>query len=184
MDQAQRPARVEERGDEQQAERQPDVGCVDLLGDGAGVAAGERSLDLVVAPRLVDVAGGVEDDQRDLLATRPVGDLPTVAADVRGRGRVRALRELVSDDVGGVRADDRLAGRDLEARRWHRLGRRLDQGRRLLAAERRLVGGVVLGDGARGSEQRQRERDDGRRRAHGRASLDGCLRSDSLHREA
>ena len=53
MQEAERAARIDERREEQQAERQPDVGGVDLLGDRALVAAGKLGLDLVVAPRLV-----------------------------------------------------------------------------------------------------------------------------------
>ena len=50
-----RPPRVEERRDEQQAEREPDPRRVDRLRDRAVVAAGERRLDLEVAPGLVDL---------------------------------------------------------------------------------------------------------------------------------
>ena len=68
VQQAQRPAGVEERGDEQQAERQPDPGRVDLLRDRALVAARERGLDLEVAPGLVDRAVvAVDDHLRDLV---------------------------------------------------------------------------------------------------------------------
>ena len=52
VQQSQRPARIEERRTEQQAERDPDPGRVDLLGDRALVAAGERRADLEVPPRL------------------------------------------------------------------------------------------------------------------------------------
>ena len=68
---AKRPPRVEERRHEEQAERQPDVGRVDLLGDRALVAAGELGLDLVVAPGLVDLAAAAVDDHLGDLARRP-----------------------------------------------------------------------------------------------------------------
>ena len=49
MEQPERAAAIEERGDEEQAERDPDVPLADVAGDRVLVAAGELDLGLLVA---------------------------------------------------------------------------------------------------------------------------------------
>ena len=50
MEQPEEPARVDEGDEEQETERRPDVGRVDLLGDRAAVAARERVRELGAVP--------------------------------------------------------------------------------------------------------------------------------------
>ena len=50
MEQPEEPARVDEGDEEQETERQPDIGRVDLLGDRAAVAARQRVRELGVVP--------------------------------------------------------------------------------------------------------------------------------------
>ena len=97
---AQRPARVDERRDEEQRQRDPHPRRVDLAPERAGVAAGHRPRDLEPGPRLGHPAGRVVDvDLRDLLgllaARAVVADLPARAGlleDVGERPRVRCAR--------------------------------------------------------------------------------------------
>ena len=75
MEEAEGAPRVEERHQEQQTERQPDVRGVHLLGDGARIAAGERSVQLLVVPCAQHLAGLVVDDR--------LGDLGAAARETR-----------------------------------------------------------------------------------------------------
>ena len=85
MDQTHRPPRVYERGQEENAERQPDPPAVDLAGDGALITARELGLDLRARPFLNDFPVRIVDN--DLGGVVPIGlvevDLPLVLA-VRG----------------------------------------------------------------------------------------------------
>ena len=62
VEQRQWPAEVEERRDEQQAQREPDVERVDVLSEGPPVAPGHRPGDLEAAPSFEHPARGVGDD--------------------------------------------------------------------------------------------------------------------------
>ena len=77
------PAEVEERQQEQHAQRQPDVQRVDVPAERAGIAARHRPRDLEAGPLFEHPAGGVgDDDLADLLlaAAREVADLPAERA--------------------------------------------------------------------------------------------------------
>ena len=62
VEQRQWPAEVEERRDEQQAQREPDVERVDVLSEGPPVAPGHRPGDLEAAPSFEHPPRGVGDD--------------------------------------------------------------------------------------------------------------------------
>ena len=181
MQEPQRAARVEERRHEQEAERQPDPGRVDLLGDRPLVAAGELRLHLVVAPRLVDRAVV----RRRRSPARPrcrrrrsstcqrsprmsaVGVAPGLSASSSRTTSVASAISIAS------------AGGDLESRRRHRLRRGLDQPRRQLAAERRLLGRVIGG-----VRRRARARQDARARTRAPARADSGARRRSSARHS
>ena len=120
MEEPERPPRVEERRDEQDAERDPDPRRVDHLGDRALIAAGELGLHLEVAPGLLHLPRApVEDHLRDLLAgSRHVAHLPAsprayavglasgVSASSRGRpwsgAGARSPRDAEVSNPGGI----------------------------------------------------------------------------------
>ena len=162
---------------EQQAEGEPDVGGVDLLGDRALIAAGERRPDLLAAKRLLDrAAAPVEEHDRDQVAVgSDIADLPGVAADQRPRSGIARLGELVGDDVGRAGGIDRVVRGQREAVGRTCLRVRLDERGRLLAAERRLERRIL--GGARSGRQRARTDDDG----EGREQR-GELRAAARHR--
>ena len=164
VQQSQRPARVEERRTEQQAEWDPDPGRVDRLGDRPVVAAGERRADLEVPPRLDHLArGAVDDHLRDPGVAVHVLDLPAVAPDQGSRLGSRALGELGLDHAGRIGGPDRVLGGHLEPRRRPRLRLGLDQLRRQLAAERRLQRRIVGGRRGGREQGETAERRDQRR---------------------
>jgi hypothetical protein len=163
--QPERPARVEERRDEDQAERDPDPGGVDRAPDGAVVAAGELRLHLVVPPGLEHLAGGIADvDLGDLRSPAvlldEVLDLPAArTARERIRLHVPALTALLAHRLGVVGDRDHFARGELETgRRPVRARRRLERWYRF-AAEGWLRGGVVAGGpGGRGEGRCRDER--------------------------
>ena len=106
MEQPERPPPVEEWEQEEDAERDPDVGRVDLLSDGALVAAGELGPDLLVLPGLEHDARAVVDrDAGDLLATVEEAHLPAAGAlGVGASGRSPQVPELVLTSSSSSRA--------------------------------------------------------------------------------
>ena len=153
VQQAQRAARIEERGDEEQAERQPDPGRVDLLGDRALVSPrqpGARPAGRATPPRSRRCGRrgsprrpGCRPDRRRRPASARRGSGPRAAppasrrappAPPRSRPRARSPAPPGSRSPAAARR----ATSGSTARR------------RLLAAERRLVGRILRGRAAAG----------------------------------
>ena len=172
MQQPEGPAQIHERHEEQQAERDPDVGRVQLAGEGALVAARHRPRHLVAGPLLQDRAALVVDEHlHDLVAVAKEADLPAPRA-LRVGGRVEpALLALLAYLLSARRDPLDLLRAQLEEA-W-RLGLRRRAHR--------------LDVGARRGRQRQRQDDDryesqckpcaaGRAGCFGPQSLDSSMR--------
>ena len=125
---AQEPARIDERRDEEQRERDPHERRVDLAPERAGVAAGHRPRDLRPGPRLGHLPGRVADvDLRDLLgvlaAREVVADLPAraglledVVVDAAcAAARVDRGRRAVGDRLGLAPGEPVAHGRAVHA---------------------------------------------------------------------
>jgi hypothetical protein len=163
VQEAKRPAWVEEGDQEEQAQGEPDVGGVHFLRDRAAVPARERVVELGAVPGAEEVSRAPVDDRlRDLAGVRlragEVAHLPAGAAPEDDRLHVGALLALVLHRGRAVRDGDGLARRDLEAGRHARQRMGALERRRELAAERRLRGEVLHRDGLRGRRDRERQR--------------------------
>src|SRR6185295_7784361 len=91
---------VDQPEHEHRAERQEDVGGVELVPESARVAAGHLPRDLVAGPRLDHPAvAGVDEDQRHLLVAGEPGDLPP-AVDLAGGVRQSPVLLSLFDHVG------------------------------------------------------------------------------------
>lgn len=176
MEQPEGPARIEERGDEENAERNPDPGLVDIPGDCVLVSAGELDLNLLITPRFDHGAGAVIDHGLGHVdAVLDVVDLPAVGAPGRRlRLHRRALCPLVGDGSRSSGDIDRLGASELEPRgRDIEVVNPLQRSERFIA-ERRLMGGVLgcrgHGREGEGGEQREDQSTGGREgatRSHG-----------------
>jgi hypothetical protein len=161
VDQSQRPARINEGREEEDAEGQPDPPAVDLARDRALVAARELGLDLGARPPLDDVPRRVVDD--DLGDVRAVlleeVDLPLVATTGAETGSNPHPPELTRKVPGHGLGCDRLRPARAQREAGGRLGLR-GRPRELVgppAVERRLVGGIGGKIGARLRGARDRE---------------------------
>ncbi len=171
MEHPERPARVEERRHEQQAERQPDVPGVEPFAEVAVVAARHHPGRLGALPGFDHLAGpAVDGDVGQLVAPREVADAPVPAALEEGdvvRAQVRVPAALAANLGCAVRDPDRLPRADggqvlLDVRR--------DQQVRLWSCAARFLAGCRRRKHGRGRKHaKQREAASGTRR-HGISS--------------
>ena len=122
-------APIEEPDQEEGAERQEHIGRVELVAEGAGVAAGHLPGHLVPGPGLRDLGGErIDEDQGDLFSAGEIAHLP-VPFDNVGAGGEAAVLVALADDlrvaVGNARRPTR---RDASRRR--RFLRRCHRGRK------------------------------------------------------
>ena len=116
------PAPVDQAEQEDRAEGEEDVGRVELVAEGAGVAARHLPGDLVAGPGLAhDALAGSTIDQRHLLVVGEVGDLP-VAVDLVGAVGQRRVLGALLDRLGVVGGDSGSLRRAL-------ISRAVDRGR-------------------------------------------------------
>ena len=125
----QQAAPVEQAEQEDRAERQEDVGGVELVAEGARVAAGHFPGDLVAGPGLAHETGlRIDDDQRHLLVVGEVADLPVAVDLVDGVGQ-GPVGPLLLGDVGIAVGDlGRFRGGDFSACRGGRCGQAEQRG--------------------------------------------------------
>ena len=114
MQQPQRPAEIEERRQEQDAQGQPHVQGVDVPAERAGVAAGHRPRHLKAGPLFGHAPGQVVDDHEpDLLlaALGEVADLPLKGPLQIGVGERAGVFAAQRAHLGQPRGDcERLIG--------------------------------------------------------------------------
>ena len=125
------PPPVDQPEQEERAEGQEDVGRVELVAEGARVAARHLPGDLVAGPRLAHLAAArVDDDQRHLLVAGEVADLPVARRPSIGAvGQARRSRRRCSTTFASRSATrDRLVTLRSDSPR-RRGGRRRDQER-------------------------------------------------------
>ncbi len=98
----QRPAPVDQAEQEEGAERQEDVGRVELVAEGAGVAARHLPGHLVTrsTTRGTSPVCGIDDDQRHLLVAGEVGDLPVAVDHARRSSSAPACSARCSTTFG------------------------------------------------------------------------------------
>ena len=112
-------APVDQAEQEDRAERQEDVRCVELVAELAGVAAGHLPGHLVPGPGLRDFAAlTVDQNQRHLLAVGEVSNLPDAVVVDAGAVAQRSVPRLLLGDVRvTVGSRDRLRFGDLPGSR-------------------------------------------------------------------